>query len=61
MAQPTMMTPRSRCMTDGSLSRRAVMAGSTGLVAAAGLAVRSALAPGHDLGQATKVHREFGR
>jgi predicted TIM-barrel fold metal-dependent hydrolase len=47
MVEPTFVTYASRHITDGSLSRRVLLAGSTGLVAAAAtLAQRSALAQG---------------
>ena len=46
MVEPTFVTYASRHITDGSLSRRVLLAGSTGLVAAASLAQRSALAQG---------------
>jgi predicted TIM-barrel fold metal-dependent hydrolase len=46
MRQPKIVTQDSRRLTGGSVSRRVLLAGSTGLVAAAGLAVRSALAQG---------------
>ena len=47
MPQPTIVTQAPRRLIDGSISRRVILAGSTGVVAAAGLAVRSALAQGN--------------
>ena len=46
MAQPTIVNQDCGSLIGGSFSRRVLLAGSTGLVAAAGLAVRSALAQG---------------
>ena len=46
MPQPTIVTQDSRRLIDGSISRRVLLAGSTGLVAATGLAVHNALAQG---------------
>jgi L-fuconolactonase len=46
MPHPTIVTQDSRRLIDGSISRRVLLAGSTGLVAATGLAVHSALAQG---------------
>jgi hypothetical protein len=42
MPQPTIVTQAPRRLIDGSISRRVLLTGSTGVVAAAGLAVRSA-------------------
>ena len=44
MPQPTIVTQAPRRLIDGSISRRVLLAGSTGLVAATGLAVHIALA-----------------
>jgi len=44
MAQPTVVMQDSHPLADGPISRRMLLAGSTGLIAATGLAVRSALA-----------------
>jgi predicted TIM-barrel fold metal-dependent hydrolase len=46
MAQPTIVNQDCGSLIGGSFSRRVLLAGSTGLVAAAGLAARSALAQG---------------
>src|SRR5215469_15740822 len=46
MAQPTAVMQDSHPLADGPISRRMLLAGSTGLIAATGLAVRSALAQG---------------
>ena len=46
MPHPTIVTEDSRRLIDGSISRRVLLAGSTGLVAATGLAAHSALAQG---------------
>src|ERR1700730_3869103 len=46
MPQPTIVTQAPRRLIAGSISRRVVLAGGTGVVAAADLAVRSALAQG---------------
>ena len=46
MPHPTIVTQDSRRLIDGSISRRVLLAGSTGLVAATGLAVHRALAQG---------------
>jgi predicted TIM-barrel fold metal-dependent hydrolase len=46
MPHPTIVTQDSRRLIDGSISRRVLLAGSTGLVAATGLAAHSALAQG---------------
>ena len=46
MPHPTIVTQDSRRLINGSISRRVLLAGSTGLVAATGLAVHSALAQG---------------
>jgi predicted TIM-barrel fold metal-dependent hydrolase len=46
MTQPTMVSDSRRRAIDASVSRRVLLAGSTGLVAAASLAVRSAVAQG---------------
>ena len=47
MPQPTIVTQAPRRLIDGSISRRVILAGSTGVVAAADFAVRSALAQGN--------------
>jgi predicted TIM-barrel fold metal-dependent hydrolase len=46
MAQPTIVNQDCGSLIGGTFSRRVLLAGSTGLVAAAGLAARSALAQG---------------
>ena len=46
MPQPTIVTQAPRRLIAGSISRRVVLAGGTGVVATADLAVRSALAQG---------------
>jgi predicted TIM-barrel fold metal-dependent hydrolase len=46
MTQPTIVKQDCGRLIDGSISRRVLLAGSTGLVAAGGLAARSALAQG---------------
>ena len=46
MAQPTGVLPDSHRLDDRPISRRILLAGSTGLIAATGFAVRSALAQG---------------
>jgi hypothetical protein len=46
MAEPTVVMQDPHRLTDGPISRRMVLAGNTGLIAATGLAVRSALAQG---------------
>ena len=46
MPQPSIVTQDFHRLTEGSISRRVLLAGSTGLITAAGLAMRSALAQG---------------